>query len=55
MRALDSGAGESVMECCVSSSSVGQKSPVKVQHTQEETELTGGLEVLKMGHSFIEW
>jgi hypothetical protein len=37
---------------------VGQKSPIKVQHAEEATELTGGSRrgaVLKMGHSFLQW
>jgi hypothetical protein len=58
MRTLDSGAGESGMERCLDSSSVGQKSPVKIQHAQEAPELTGGLRrlaVLQMGHSFLQW
>jgi hypothetical protein len=36
---------------------VGQKSPVKFEHSQESTELTGGLKrvaVLKMGHSLFQ-
>jgi hypothetical protein len=43
MRALDSGAGKSVMVWCLDSSIVGQKSSIKVQHAQEVTELTGRL------------
>jgi hypothetical protein len=57
MRALDSGAGESVMEFCIGTSSVGQKSPVEFQHAREATELTGGLQrdaVLKMSHLFLQ-
>jgi hypothetical protein len=55
---FDSGAGESGMELCLYSSSMGQESPVKIQHAQEATELTGGLRrraVLQMCHSFLQW
>jgi hypothetical protein len=56
MRTLDSGAGENVMEWCLDCSSVGQKSPIKVENAEEATELTGGLRrgaVLQMSHSFL--
>jgi hypothetical protein len=36
---------------------VGQKSPAEVEHSQESTELTGGLgrvAVLEMGHSLFQ-
>jgi hypothetical protein len=57
MRALDSGAGKNVMERCLGSSGVGQKSPVEIQQAQEAVELTGGLwrgAVLEMSHSIFE-
>jgi hypothetical protein len=37
---------------------VGQKSPIEIQHAQEETELTGGLRkgaFLKMSRSLLQW
>jgi hypothetical protein len=37
MRTLDFGAGENFMEWCLGSSSVGHKSPIKVEHAQETT------------------
>jgi hypothetical protein len=49
--------GESVVEWCLGSSSVG-KNPVEIQHAQKSTELTGGLRrraVQKMGHSILQW
>jgi hypothetical protein len=58
MRILDSGAGKSIMEWCLDSGSVGQKSSIKFQHAQETTELTDSLRrgtVLKMSHSFLQW
>jgi hypothetical protein len=55
--ALDSGAVQNVVQWCLSGRSVGQKSPVEVQHAQKSTELTGGLwrvAVLEMGHSLFQ-
>jgi hypothetical protein len=43
MGALDSGDGENVVQWCLGSRSVGQKSPVKVQHAKKSMEVTGGL------------
>jgi hypothetical protein len=37
MRTLYSGAGVNVMEWCLGGSSVGQKSPIKVENAQETT------------------
>jgi hypothetical protein len=57
MRAFDSGGGESVMEWCLGSSSLQQKWSLKVEHSQEATEVTGGLRrraVLKMANSFLQ-
>jgi hypothetical protein len=54
---LDSGAGENVVQWCLGGRSVGQKSPVEVEHAQKLTELTGGLwrvAVLEMGHSLFQ-
>jgi hypothetical protein len=58
MTTLDSGVEESILEWCLGSSSVGQKSPVKVQHAEKATELTVGFRkgaVLNMGHPFLQW
>jgi hypothetical protein len=54
---LDSGAGENVVQWCLGGRSLGQKSPVEIQHAQKSTKLTGGLwrvAVLEMGHSLVQ-
>jgi hypothetical protein len=43
MRAYDSRPRKNVVEWCLGSSGLGQKSPIKFQHSQESAELTGGL------------
>jgi hypothetical protein len=57
MGALDSGAGENVVQWCLGCHRVGQKSSIEGQYIQKSTELTGRLgkvAVLKMGHSFFQ-
>jgi hypothetical protein len=57
MGTLDPGSGESGIERCLDSSSVGQKSPVEIQHAQEAPELTGGLRrrtAMQICHSFLQ-
>jgi hypothetical protein len=50
MRAFNSGAGENIMEWCLSASSLRQISSVKV-----EPDGLGRRAVLKMDHSFFQW
>jgi hypothetical protein len=48
---------ENVVQCCLGGRSVGQKSPVEIQHAQKSTELTGGLwrvAVLETRHSLFQ-
>jgi hypothetical protein len=57
VRALDSGAGENVMQWCLGGRRVRQKSPIEFEHAQKSTELTGGLgrvAVLEIGHFFFQ-
>jgi hypothetical protein len=57
MGALDSGAGENVVQWCLGGRRVGQKSPIEVQHAQKSAELTGGLgrvAVLEVRYSFFQ-